>query len=173
MNPLPILQHPEPNRILPADVLLLRIDPNIQVIRNQVIVSPILPIRPPQQIQPCRRHLRIIHLRRSRRRRAHLLLRTLPRRRLHHAPNKPQPSVPRIQPEQNESPPSSRNPPKKPSHFIPYFDARSRPRPCPTSRTGSAGILPAFSADVRMNKTLRSISKVEAFSPNIKLNQGK
>src|SRR5579872_5578365 len=79
MNPLPILQHLETNRILPTDVLLLRIHPNIQVIRNQIIVRAILPVSPAQQIQPRRRRLRIINFRRSRRGRAHLLLRSVSR----------------------------------------------------------------------------------------------
>ena len=100
MNPLPILQHLESNRILPTDILLLRINPNIQVIRNQIIVRPILPISPPQQIQPRRRHLRIIHLRRRRRRSAHLLLRTLPDRRLPAPHNKPAPPAPEPQSKQ-------------------------------------------------------------------------
>ena len=76
LNSRRIRQHLEADRILPAEILLLRIDANIQVIRKQIVVSPISAILAAQKIR-MRRHRRGIRrlVRRN-------VLSTLPRARI-------------------------------------------------------------------------------------------
>jgi len=46
-----VLQHPEADRVLPADRLLLRIHPDIEVVGQQVVVDPVLPLSAAQDVR--------------------------------------------------------------------------------------------------------------------------
>ena|ERR1700691_3602360 len=50
LDPRVILEHFEPDRVLPADELFLRIDANVEVVEQQVVVGAIWPVSTAQDV---------------------------------------------------------------------------------------------------------------------------
>jgi hypothetical protein len=50
LNPRVVFEHAEADRVLAADKLLLRIDANIKMVKKQIVVGPVPPVLPAQDV---------------------------------------------------------------------------------------------------------------------------
>ena len=54
LDPRAVLEHPEPDGVLPADELLLRVDAHVEMVREQIVIGAIRSVLAAQNIGPRR-----------------------------------------------------------------------------------------------------------------------